>query len=425
MVKAIQNNRKNNRQFPRTNRWGLPVFFTLITFSLLATACRKAEPSEEPYYPTTPGVHLLLDDGRNAWPVDTWDEHLQVARQAVGEWGFAIGLVRLNDLDPDRWQIFMDHCMTYKLTPILRLATTYDTDHLWWDAPPADADNSYRSTAAQYAAFVASLDWPTNRHYVIIGNEPNHGDEWGGTPDPRAYARFLIDVAGELKNRDQQVVILNAGFDPYAPNTNGLPLENGVSYLDEETFLDQMVDAYPDVFDPVDIWASHSYPIGFSAGPWEQVYQIDRINGAVNPDSVSPPPGIFNRGINGYEWELYKLSTYSVDPLPVLITETGWRHSKSVNTGSLDGGSSYPDSELAAAYLDLALRGNNGRYPELPEDGWTPWLNDTRLVGVVIFALDGDPAEWGHTNLLKLDSSGVVTGTYPAFDILAAIHQNE
>src|SRR5688500_16660803 len=52
------------------------------------------------------GVHLLLDDGRNQWPVEVWREHLGYARYAVGDWGYVTELIRGDDLDTARWQIF-------------------------------------------------------------------------------------------------------------------------------------------------------------------------------------------------------------------------------------------------------------------------------------------------------------------------------
>lgn len=391
------------------------------------TATPLPKPSQTPAptaEPATPrdkrGIHLLLDDGRNAWPVELWPTHLQYARRAVGPWGYVTELVRGDDLDVERWQLFFDLCAEYELTPILRLATTYDRDRLWWRAPEPDADGTYRSTAARYAAFVGALEWPTGEHYVIVGNEPNHGNEWGGRPDPAAYARFLVDVATAVHAADPDARVLNAGFDPYTPHTGSRPFIDGLYYMDEETFLDEMYAAVPDVFEHLDVWCSHAYPQGpFSAPPWEQTYGRDLINDAANPRHVEPPEGIYNRGINGYEWELFKLSTYGVTHLPVMITETGWRHAESTDPLATDGGANLPDAATAARYFDLALYGNHGRYPEWPEEGWTPWQEDPRVVAVTPFALDGLPREWGHTNWLALNAAGEILDVYAPFEVWA------
>ncbi|MBL1131523.1 MAG: hypothetical protein D8M54_23920 [Chloroflexi bacterium] len=363
------------------------------------------------------GIHLLLDDGRHAWPVSIWRSHLVYARQAVGEWGYVIQLVRMDDLDVDRWQQFIDLCAELQLTPILRLATRYDTENNWWLPPPPDADNHYHTLAARYAQFITSLQWPTERHGVILLNEPNHGDEWGGAPDPAAYARFLIDVADALRAADPDVFILNAGLDPYTPHTGSTPFANGQYYRDAESFMDEMVAAYPHVFSHLDGWNSHSYPLGpFTEGPWQQEFQVDWMHDASNPHHIQPPAGIYNRGVNGYEWELFKLATYGLPALPVFITETGWRHAETTEPDAGDNGRVLPSALTVAHYLDLALNGNNHRYPAWPETGWTPWLTDSRVVAVAPFALNGRPEEWGHTNWLQLDSEGRISGVYPALE---------
>jgi hypothetical protein len=363
------------------------------------------------------GIHLLLDDGRQQWPPDRWAEHLQAARDLVGEWGYVVELVRLDDLDPGKWQIFFDHCAQLHLTPVLRLATTFDRARGWWTAPPRDTQQTYSTVARQYAAFVGALKWPTSAHYVIVGNEPNHGDEWGGRADPVAYARFLRDVSAALHAVDRNVQVLNAPLDPFTPHTNGQPFINGMTYLDAESFLDGMHRSDPEVFKAIDVWGSHAYPIGpLSAAPWEQAFQIDLINGASNPDQLDPPPGIFNRGVNGYEWELYKLASYGVRELPVMITETGWRHAETTDAAAADNGREWPPVARVAEYAELALAGNQGRYPHWPETGWRPWLADARVMTVAFFALDGHPKAWGHTNWLQLDATGAITGTYPMYE---------
>lgn len=382
--------------------------------------------------PTTPdalakiGIHLLLDDGRGTWPVALWRDHIRYAAQVVGEGGYVVEVIRSDDLDVDKWQQFMDIAAEFNLTPILRFGTVYDGDAGMWEAPPQDDDGGYATIADDYAAFISGLDWPDDNHYVIIGNEPNHGEEWGGVPDPAAYARYLIDVSEALRAADSNVIILNAAFDPYTPHTNGQPFVNGMVYMDAESFMDGMVAAYPDVFTVVDVWNSHVYPMdSFRAPPWRQSYGVDYLNGASNPAHVEPPDGIRNRGVNGYEWDLWKLETYGITNLPVMVTEIGWRHSEASVNESLDFVDGLPDANTAALYLDMALWGNDGRYTNLPIGGWTPLLTDDRVLAVIPFALNGNPAEWGHTNWLTLSLDGTVTGTTPLFDMVAGWQQGE
>jgi hypothetical protein len=340
---------------------------------------------------------MLLDDGRSHWPTALWREHMAYASQLIGKGGYVTQLVRLDDLDPDKWQLFMDLCAEFDLIPILRLATVFDREAGLWQRPPANKDGRYGNTAQQYADFITTLNWPSDEHYMVVGNEPNHGDEWGGRPDPAAYAQFLIDVSVSVKTADPQARILNAPLDQFTPNTGSQPFNNGLWYIDAAAFLEEMHMAQPTVFDHIDAWASHPYPLGpFAEPPWLQTRQFDSLNDAPTPRPMSAAPP--NRGVNGYDWELWQLAQWGIAHLPVFITETGWRHSEA----------GYPSINDVNVYLDLALRGNNGRYPQLPSSGWTPWLEDERLIAITPFALNGYPDEWHHTNWLEMNSDGAV-----------------
>lgn len=398
-------------------RGNLLIVLTLagmLLLALLTPAARLPIPT-----PTNKmGIHLLLDDGRNHWPPSVWPEHMRYAAQAVGAWGFVTQLIRTDDLDVAKWQQFMDLCAEYQLTPIVRLATTFDRAQHWWHAPTPDSDGTYQTIAQTYAEFLATLEWPTDLHYVIVGNEPNHGNEWSGRPDASAYAQFFIDTAQAIHAADPNARIMSAPLDTHTPHTNGQPFADGMVYMDAESFMDAMIAAQPAVFTHLDAWAAHAYAPHFIEPPWQQMFHIDYLNGAANPRHRQPPATLFNRGVNSYEWELWKLSTYGIRPLPVFITETGWRHAESTRDNALDFQANLPDVATIATYFDLALRGNNGRYPDLPASGWKPWLNDARVYGVTPFALNGLPAEWGHTNWLALDNAGAVQDTYPLFDIV-------
>ncbi|MEM7131519.1 MAG: hypothetical protein AAF702_34715 [Chloroflexota bacterium] len=358
---------------------------------------------------------MLLTDGAHDWPIDLWRSHLEEARHAVGEWGYVIVLVRLDDLDPERWQHFMDLCTELALTPLVRLATTHMPGE-GWSAPPVDQDGSYKSVAEDVTDLLSNLAWPpvteTGGNFVIVGNEPNRGDEWGGRPNPPQYARFLLDVADALHKADPDLYILNAGFDLYAPHTGSLPLEAGY-FMDAETFMDEMVAAYPDVFTHLDAWASHSYPLGpFKAEPSYQVYQRDMVHDAENPAHLPPPEGLYNRGVNGYEWELFKLATYGITDLPVIITETGWRHQESVWPNAADALPDLPDTTTIAKYMKQSLGSQESIVLDESVQSVTPWLLDDRVEGAIFFAFDGYPQYWGHTNWLILDDLGQVKGRY-------------
>lgn len=364
------------------------------------------------------GVHMLLDDGRNNWAIELWDEHMNYAGQIASPNGIAVQVIRADDLNPERWQVFMDLASEQELTPVLRLATTFNFDNHWWNAPEADADGGYSSWGENYAAFLNALDWSTEQKHVILLNEPNNGHEWGGRPDAIAYARFVADVSAVLREQVENIVILNAAFDPFAPNTGNLPFPDTDVYLvDANTFIDDMEAAQPNIFANFDIWNSHAYALDLREHPEERRYHFDYMHDAENtmPAAIE---GLYNRGINGYEWELWKLSQLGYSELPVMITETGWRHSETTDPNSLDAGFAYPSVETVAEYFDIALNGSDS-------SSITAWMDDERVLSVAPFALNGVPSEWGHTNLLELDAEGNVLGTYPMFDVLVSATSGE
>ena len=144
---------------------------------------------------------------------------------------------------------------------------------------------------------------------MTVANEPNRPDEWGGAPDPAAYARYLRDVTEALRRVSSvQVLVLNGALDAYAPSPSF-----GTTYaIDSERFMEGMIAEVPDVFERLDGWASHAYPLGpFGEEPGKQKFQIDDVRPNA-PPAGSRRPGIPNRGVNGYAWELWKLRELGV-----------------------------------------------------------------------------------------------------------------
>jgi len=390
---------------------------SLFTLFVILTALMPS-PSPQLDYSKL-GIHLLLDDGRNDWPVAIWPQHVQRAGQISSDGGIAVQVVHAGDYDPQRWQVFLDLSANYNLTPVLRLATTYDFELNQWHAPQADSGGGYVNWGERAADFINALQWPTEDKHIILLNEPNRGDEWGGRPDPQAYAQFVVDVVPTLRQEVEGVRILNAALDLFAPHTGSQPFPGSAHYfMDANSFMEAMQSAQPGIFAQFDFWNSHAYPLAFSAHPSVQRHHFDFMNDAQDTTSTAPP-GIFNQGINGYLWELWKLSQYGIDGLPVMITETGWRHRETTHDASRDGGENYPDAATAARYFDLALRGTASEYAR-GQINWIPLLADERVLAVAPFAFNGVPHEWGHTNWLQLDSAGRILGTYAMFELVAA-----
>lgn len=360
------------------------------------------------------GVHLLLDDGQTQWPVELWEEHLAYARALVGPGGYVVELIRADDLDVAKWQRFLDGAARQGLRPILRLATWQDRAAGAWVAPPKDEGGStYRAFAGRLARFVGALR-SSGQLDVIVGNEPNRGDEWGGRPDPAEYAQYLLDVSAALHAVGPgQVLVLNGALDQYVADSRG-ELVNGMASSAAADFMDGMQAANPRIWDAIDGWASHAYPLGpFSAPPAARQFQIDDLILGGPRTQDSPRPGLYNRGLNAYRWELYQLRSYGVTrDLPIFVTETGWRHRAS-QAPSVDAFGATLDPDQVAAYIRRAFDGDP--YLDQQEYTWTPWAMDRDVETAVLFALDGDPARWGHTNLVDLRPDGSIIGLKPPF----------
>jgi hypothetical protein len=396
-------------QYDRWKRQStLAIWATLLVFIAGALVAALAQPRPG-YDASRLGVHLLLDDGRAAWDEAVWPAHLEAAAVVVGQKGWVVQVVRADDRDADRWRRFLAICARLGLTPVLRLTTTFDTAQGWWRTPQPDDSGGYQSLAASAARFLAEIY--TGSHlqpYVIVHNEPNNGHEWGGSPDAAAYARYFVDMRAAIRDALPGAVIMNAALDLYAPNT-GTQALNGLRHSDADTFLTAMVAAEPALLTGQAVWNSHAYPQHFAALPDNQVFRFDAWgDGQVN--AAAPPVGVVNRGINGYTWELWRLEQLGAPRMTVFISETGWRHSAG------QAGTPYPSPQAQAQLWEIALIGNAGRYPDLPEGGWTPLLRDPRVIAVVAFALNGSPAEWATTNWLLLDASGSVRGQYPIYE---------
>jgi len=301
-----------------------------FTFVLLCFVCstNNALAIENPL--NTPnnkvGVHIIIP------------EELKPASQLVnsngGDWGYVTITIQAGDKNIVKWQAFMDKATQYHLIPILRLATEgdYFNTKVW--RKPTDAD------IVDFANFLNSLDWPVKNRYVMIFNEVNRSDEWGGSLNPSEYAQFLSFAVTVFKSRSSDYFILPAGLDNAAPNQPGM-------FMNEYDFMRQMNSAVPGIFNQVDGLSSHSYPNpGFSQLP-----------------SFNSPTGI-----NSFQYEENLVKNLSNKTLPVFITETGW----STQAVSDDAAGGYYVSALTTTWSDpnivavtpFVLQGNGGPFQQ-------------------------------------------------------------
>lgn len=298
------------------------------------------------------GIHL-------GSPVDI---HLaaNLVNSQGGDWGYVTVVVEEKDFDFGKWQKFFDDCREKHLIPLVRLATFGQADGNW--AKP-NLENLQK-----WPHFLNSLNWPIKQQIVIIFNEPNHAQEWGGGIDARNYAQILAELIELFKQTNPNFFILNAGFDQAAGNTR--------TTQDEVSFLKNMTQTAPDIFDQLDGWASHSYP---------------------NHGFVGSPEDSGRRTIRGYEWELKVLKQLGLTKdLPVFITETGWPHQEGLRKNSRF----YP-AEKGALFLEKAF---------------AIWQNDEQVWAITPFMLNYPLEPFDHFSWLNEKGE-----PYPQFEKVLGI----
>ncbi len=268
------------------------------------------------------------------------DSAFKLLNSSGGDWGYVTVVITEGERDHDRWQSVFDQMRRFHLIPIVRIASK--AKGAVWEKPQ-DAETN------NWIAFLNSLNWVVQNRYVIIGNEPNHAVEWGGTISPGEYATYLKNFSEKLKSASPDFFILPAGLDASAKNVAGT--------MDEARFITGMVKAEPTIFDFVDGWTSHSYP---------------------NPDFSGKETATGRGTIDGFDWELTYLKTLGVTKtLPVFITETGWSN-KNLNEAEIG-------MKLSYAYKNV-------------------W-NDPRVAAVTPFILNYPQVPFGVFSWTKADGS--------------------
>lgn len=259
------------------------LLFSLV-FSLLIPAFSPVFAVEDPLsVPNNKfGIHILFDSELS--------DAATLVNSHGGDWGYVIIPIQANDRNLTKWQHFMDEAKRLHLIPIIRLATEGDYFNTTVWRKPTAAD------VLDFANFLNSLDWPTKNHYVVLFNEVNRGDEWGGSADASEYAQLVSYAVTVFKSLNTNFFLISSGMDNAAPN-------QGTTYIDEYEYLREMNQAVPGIFNQLDGVASHSYP---------------------NPGFSQPPDVLTSKSIDSFAYERTLLSGMTSKKLPIFITETGW-----------------------------------------------------------------------------------------------------
>lgn len=237
------------------------------------------------------GIHLLDPN-----------ELLQAADLAQGtpqNPGAVTVVLRADDHNLAKWQKFFDLASTHNIVPVIRLATTMETEV--GQQPRSTWRRPTQKDLVHHATFLNFLNWHRDSLPIIAFNEPNHSKEWGGAVDPENYGEILDLTLDTFHSKSKQFIVMAAGLDAAAPN--------GTSTMDSFTFLERMLAARPNLASKIDAWTSHSYP---------------------NPGFVGSPQATGKNSVKGFVQELAFMKKYSRDNLDVYITETGWKSTPNI-----------------------------------------------------------------------------------------------
>ncbi len=296
------------------------TFFAFLLVSLLIPCVASAvyEPATRPNNKF--GIHILF-------PAELEKAKLLVNSNG-GDWGYVTIPIQAGDRDLEKWQDFMTNAAKMHLVPIIRIATEafWANTGVW--RKPTDYD------ILDFANFLNSLTWPTKNRYVLLFNEVNRYDEWGGeAPSPEEYADFVEYAVDTFKTRSQNFYIIAGGLDNASPNDQ-------VKYFDNLYFLRRMGLYNPKVFEKIDGFSSHSYP---------------------NPNFAQAPSQFLTESTSTYKHEIAIVDEFTDKPTPVFITETGW------NADALK-------VETVASYFKTAMI--------------DIWGQDSRVIAVTPFILE-------------------------------------
>ena len=149
----------------------------------------------------------------------------ELVNSSGGDWGYITLVMQENDRNLQKWQEIFDLLRQYHLIPIIRLATQPEGE-VWRRPSKEDAEN--------WADFLNQLNWVIKNRYIILFNEPNHGQEWGGEANPENYTEVAFSFAKTLKEKNPDFFIMLAGLDLSAPSS--VP-----NYEDAGVYLRKMI----------------------------------------------------------------------------------------------------------------------------------------------------------------------------------------
>ena len=185
-----------------------------------------------------------------------------------GDWGYITVVWTIDDREARNaeynLQQFLDRCFEHHVQPIVRVATKFSRSTKPGNQPPGSqgADGSWSrpdwDEPRRWLEYFEKATWPSRHAWIIVGNEPNLGREWGDEVDAAGYARYLSHFLDVFKGSPRFDVVSGA-LD--ISNSTQLPVMQ-----DALEFLDAMGEAVPGIFARLPAWASNPYRVT-SGGP--------------------------------------------------------------------------------------------------------------------------------------------------------------
>jgi len=284
------------------------------------------------------GIHLAVPSSEDM------EKAASLVNSNNGDWGYITLVIHQDDMNKDKWQGVFNKARELHLIPIVRLATYFESGH--WHAPEIQE-------AVKLAEFLNSLNWVVKNRYLVLFNEPNHADEWGGLLSPQNFAKVTLAYAKTFKEINPDFFIMMAGFDSAAPT-------DANQHMDQVAYLTKVLQTQPELFDYLDGWASHSYP-------------KNRYNTGRN-------------SLKNYLWEIALLRSLGVKKnLPVFITESGWSHQE----GKTPDYNFLPAEKVAQQTVDYLQE----------------ILNDSQVIAITPFILNYQDEPFDHFSWQKLNST--------------------
>lgn len=229
------------------------------------------------------GIHILFPEELS--------EAAKLVNSNGGDWGYVTIPIQAGDRNIEKWQKFMNDASNLHLIPIIRLSSEeyYFTKGVWRKPDYYDI--------IDFANFLNSLTWPVKNRYVVLFNEVNRFDEWGGeNPEPEYYTDLVSFSNIAFKSLSDDFYLILGAFDNASVDTDH-------KYLNEFGYMQRMLNYDSDIFNKIDGFASHSYP---------------------NPGFMQAPNNYKRIGTYTYNFEYNFINSNTKTKKPAFISETGW-----------------------------------------------------------------------------------------------------